>query len=320
MKSIKTKITTGRSLLILLLVPFLFMSACKKKRAFNEEDAQDSVDVRSEMGEIDEVLKDLNTVISEQFLLRGRPAKGITSSSTTVCGALVDTTRLTSGLVVITYTGAACYGRTRTGTVRAEFANYPTKKWKDKGSEVNVTISDYKVTRGSDGRSWELDGTLKMLNQTGGTWYDLQYLNQSVVINDLSAENFKITFSTGEYALISISRRLNYSYASQNTSCKVEGIGSADGVDQLECWGENRSAVAIKSKVTTAYTWSSACGATAPLMGETEIRMEGKDHVLKSQYGVDKDGNPIGAGTCPFGCKVTWDYKNKTNTRIFGFY
>lgn len=294
--------------------------SCKKKRAFNEEDAQDSFDVRSALGETDELIKDLNTVVAEQFLLRGRPTTGTSSATTSVCGAIVDTTRLTSGIVVITYTSANCYGRTRSGTMTAVFENYPSKKWKDQGAVVTVTVKDYKMLRSTDGRTWQLEGEFKMVNQTGGTWYDLQYLNQPLVSNDLSAEKMKVTFSTGDYAYFDIKRRLNYSFDSQLTRCKVEGLGSSDGQDQLECWGQNRNAVKFTCKVTNPYVWASTCGATAALTGETEVRVEGKEHVLKSHFGVDKDGNDVGPGTCPYGFKVTWQYKNKTNKRILGFY
>jgi hypothetical protein len=311
--------SAGTAVILLLVLPAFFIISCKKKVAFKEEDAQDTYDVRSALGETDELIKDLNTVVAEQFLLRGRPEKGISSASTTVCGAVLDTTRLTSGIVVITYTGATCFGRTRTGMVTAVFENYPIKKWKDPGAVVNVTLDNYKVMRSSSGRSWQLDGAFKMINQTGGSWYDLQYLNQPLVTNDLQGDKLKVTFSTGDYAFLNINRRLNFTFSSQVTRCEVRGLGRSGGQDQLECWGQNRQAVEFSCKVTMPYVWTTACGATVPFSGETEVRVSGKDYVLKSQYSVDKDGNDVAVGACPYGYRASWRYKNNTNERILGF-
>src|SRR5688572_23634379 len=87
--------------------------SCKKKREFNEETAQTTVDLRSALGEIDEVLKDINTVMMERYPLRGRSSSE--TATTTVCGVTLDSLGELTGKMTMNYNGEDCYGRKKTG-------------------------------------------------------------------------------------------------------------------------------------------------------------------------------------------------------------
>jgi hypothetical protein len=271
------------------------------------------------MSGLDEVLVDVNTIIAEQFVLRGR-GTGSGSSNTIVCGVLIDTTQLTRGVMTLSYTNSKCDGRTRTGEVEVVFQNYPIKKWKSLACIATVTLKNYKVLQNKDGVSIKYDGVVKMQNQSGGTWYDMWYLNQTKLVYDVSAEKLKITFGPVDYGVFQINRRMTFTHVGQITICTVSGLGSAQGENDLECWGENRVAEDFTCKITDPYQWRTSCSAWAIGSGETEVHNSLKAHTLKSTYGVDANGNGQDPESCTYGYKVTWDYKRNSNTRIFAFY
>jgi hypothetical protein len=303
----------------------LLVLSCKKKRAYNEDDAQDTVDARFVQAECDEVVKDVNTVIMEQFLLRGKTGSAEAKPgkpSTSICGVLLDTSQVTSGIMSINYTGANCFGRIRTGSVRFSIRDYPLKKWKNQGAVITIEYLSYRLQRVSDGKTITLTGTQTLTNESGGTWYELWYLNQPNVVYHLVGEGLKIGFDQVDVAKFSMDRRMTYTYAAPNTACSVSGNGTADGHGSLENWGYNRKGDKFYSEVKRPYVWKTQCGSVAPVEGEVEIILDGKAHTLNSFYGVDKDGNDVSGSTnpCPFGWKVTLKYKKKSRYLTFSYY
>jgi hypothetical protein len=306
------------------VVSFLLFS-CKKKRAFNEEDALDTAEARVTQGESDEVLKDVNTVIMEQFLLRGKNGEinGVTSSGpTSVCGVAIDTSQLAGGVVSLLYDGSNCYGKSRSGTIKISMLGYPLVKWKHVNCTLRVEFVDLKIHRSSDGKTYLLKGTQYYVNESGGTWYDLWYLSQPKLVYRITGDGFRVTFDNDDFAKFSFSRRVTFTYSNSVTFCQVEGIGTIDGRGGLENWGQNRDGESFTSEVTSPYTWCTACGAIAPISGEVVIRVHNKEHALISSYGVDQSGNSLSGSMnpCPFGWKVKWSYKNKTKTQVFSYY
>jgi len=78
---------------ILALGSALTFTSCKKKKAFNDEDGQASIDNKNVQSENDAAVNDVNDVISQQPMLHGRSSsttgtKGVTG---TLCGLTVDT-------------------------------------------------------------------------------------------------------------------------------------------------------------------------------------------------------------------------------------
>lgn len=295
----------------------LFVSACKKKQQFTEESAQDAVDTRVAMGELDELVKNINIIIAEQFTLRGKPSGG---GSTSVCGVEFDTTLLTQGTLSMLFKGEVCGKRKISGRVVVQFDNYPLTKWKMKSAIASITLTNYLVVNVADGRKWQFDGLVIITNQAGGTFYDMMYLNQPYLIFDLKTEKLKVSYTTEEYAFLYAHRRMNYTYRAPVITCLVEGLANVNGNDNTECWGENRKAQQYNNVVTQAYIWNSTCGAISPLNGETQLHFEEKAHVLTSTFGVDANGDKVADNVCPFGLKVNWSYRNKTGNRIFAYY
>jgi hypothetical protein len=309
---------------LLCIALFFFISSCKKKRAFNEEDAQSTVDNRMAQGENDEALKDVEIAIMEQYLLRGRGTGSPDSTtSSSLCGVAVDTTQILNGIVRLNYNGVACYGKKRTGTIQVTIQGYPLKKWKHAGCVVKVDFLAYQVTRISDGKKIQLDGTQNITNISGDTWFELWYLNTRTLVHTVTGNNLKLTYdgSSSDVAIMNVNRRATYTFLDNVTTCKIEGLGVYDGKSNLGSWGQTRDGAQYTCEVVTPVVWKTACGAVAPVSGEVSINIDGKEYELKCLYGVDKEGNSVSnENECPYGWKVSWSRKKKTNTRIFGYY
>jgi hypothetical protein len=308
-------------LLISCLIIVFIAGSCKKKKAFKEEDGQDTVDARMTQGQNDEAIKDANIAVMESALLRGK-GTGVTGSSTTeICGATIDTFSLLQGSIKINYDGKLCYGMKKTGSIIVTIEKYPLDKWKYAGCKMRIDFVAYKVTRSSDGKSVQLDGTEYLTNLSGDTWFELRYLNAPKLVQTLEGENIKVTFSGGDIAIYNFSRKMTYTISNEIVRCKVEGTGSVNGNSNLENWGQNRDGDNFTTEITTPVVWSTICGPVAPIEGEVVVKVDKKDFDLKCKFAVDKEGNETaGDNPCPYGYKLSWSYKKKTKTRIFGYY
>ncbi|MDI1356109.1 MAG: hypothetical protein PSX36_14415 [bacterium] len=311
--------------LVFLFALLLLGSSCKKKRAFEDETAQDAVDIRFTQGECDEIIKDVNTVIMEQYLLRGRNSDllGTTEgSTTTVCGVKLDTILLTKGIVTMNFDGSNCSGRSRTGSVRFTIQGYPVTKWKHSGCTILVEYLSYKSTQPSTGHSITMSGTSYLINESGNTWYELWYLSEPSVTNRMTGDGIKVVFDDGNYGKFSFDRRLTFTYKNKVTTCKVEGLATANNRSMAENWGLSRRGENFVSQVNTPYIWKTSCGPIAPLSGEVTIMVSEKEYDLKNLFGVSSYGDDLKGGDvpCPYGWKTSWSRKNKTNSRIFSYF
>lgn len=314
------------SLGILVLTGSLVLGGCKKKKEFNEENGQASTDNRTAQSENDNAMNDANDVISNQNLLKGKGAstQGVQSIlGTTICGLSLDTTGMaTQGTVLLKYDGTVCSNRKREGSIRLTIQDYSTGiRWKNQNCVLKVEFLSYKVTRASDGKSVKLDGVQYVKNETGGGWWELIVMGQSSIASSVTGTNLNVTFEDGKTAVYNINRRITYTFPSNNLTCKAEGIGSSDGLSNLENYGTTRDGDSFTSQVVTPIVWNMTCGWFAPLQGEVDVKVKDRDFTLKGTFGVDNGGNPVtvGSNACPYGWKIEWTYKSKTNKKIFGY-
>ncbi len=317
------------SLSIIMLGTALVFTSCKKKKAFKEEDGQSSADNRSVQTENDAAVNDVNTEVGNNSFLHGRSVYGSSSSvaiqkalGITAAGYTIDTTGAHLGTIKINYNGTTVNNRTRTGSIRLTILNYPAKKWKDIGCVLKVDYLAYKITRSSDGKSVELNGTQNITNETGGTWWELLITkSQTSLASSVTGSNLNVTFEDGKTAVYNINRRFTYSLPGGVLTCTGEGIGSAESLSNLENYGTTRDGDTFTSQVTTPIVWNWTCGWWAPVQGEVNIKVEDKDFALKVLFSVDASGNSVTAApnSCPYGWKVEWTHKKKTKKKVFGY-
>lgn len=300
----------------------LFNLACKKKKAFKNETGQTAVDLRMFQGQMDEAMADLNLAIMGQPLLRGKLLQTDETTLTDICGLEQDTSLVTQGIIRLLYTGIPCNGVQTIGEVKVTFLDYPLTKWKNAGANLKVDFIGYKCTWLTNGQSIQIDGSVNLKNESGKTWYDLMYLNEPKLVQVLSGNSVKLSFTSEIYTNISLNRRMEYTYTSSNKifNCRVDGLGSQDGENQLENWGLTREGLKFTNRIENSVIWTTRCGAVAPIDGISRIKVEDQTHELQSSFAYDNQGNKIaGDNPCPYGWYVEWTYKKKTNSRLFSF-
>ncbi len=316
------------SLSIIALASGLTFTSCKKKKAFKEEDGQSSADNRSVQTENDAAVNDINTEVGNNAFLHGRSVNGSQSAAIqkaldiNATGYTIDTTGAYTGTIKINYNGTTVSNRTRTGAIRLTIQNYPVKKWKDVGCILKVDYLAYKITRASDGKSVELNGTQFITNETGGSWWELLIVKtQASLGSSVTGSNLNVTFDGDKTAVYNINRRFTYTLPGGILTCTGEGIGNDGSLGSLENYGTTRDGDAFTSQVTTPIVWNWTCGWWAPVAGEVDIKVEDKDFDLKVTFSVDNSGNVISAGpnACPYGWKVVWKHKSKTKQKVFGY-
>lgn len=306
------------------------LTGCKKKKAFKNEDGQASADTRNVQSENDIAMNEINTETGNNTLMHGRTF-GVSEASQvrTALGITayqysVDVTNASSGSILINYNGKSENNRIRTGSIRLTIVDYASgKRWKDAGCVLKVDYLNYKVTRTSDDKSVELNGTQNITNISGSSWFELIFSpTHPSIITSVTGTDLNVTFDGGKTAVYNINRRFTYSLPSGGVlTCTGEGIGSRDGLSSLENYGKTRDGDSFTSQVSTPVVWNITCGAWAPIQGEVNIKVEDKEFTLKCLFGVDKNGNSVtvGSNDCPYGWKVEWTHKKKTNKKIFGY-
>lgn len=292
--------------------------SCAKKRAFNEENAQEPTVSSFFTSSTESAIADIFAVVDNQFLLRGK-SEGISSTSL-ICGASVDTTNiLTNGSFIITYNGTGCGGTTKTGYIIATITGYPLKKWKQKGCVIKADFYDYLVNKPVEGRSMKLKGSMYVTNESGSTWYDMRYLGGSPLTCSVSANDLSAMFDGSFGYLINIARRSSYSVSKNIITSTTEGLGTQGSLSGIDCWGLNSDGKSFTSQVTSPLQWNTSCGPWAPTSGETRVNVEGKLFEMKSTFGLDSNNDSFSGSGCPSGWKIEWSYKKKTNKRVFTY-
>ncbi|HWY13392.1 MAG TPA: hypothetical protein VN026_18840 [Bacteroidia bacterium] len=309
------------TLALIVLSGTLAFTGCKKLKEFKNETGQDSADNRTAVGESDNAIADANNVASNNSSIHGRVGQidGVLSVCTDYT---VDVTKQAQGILTVNYNGTSCLNRTRSGSIRLTLQNYPAYKWKDVNAVLQVDYINYKVTRTSDGKSVELNGTELVTNVSGNTWFELIFQGQPNLVHTVTGSNLNVTFDGDKTAVYNINRKFTYTWSSPYLSCYGEGTGISNNRTNLENYGTTRNGDNFTSQVTTPFIWTTACGAHAPTQGAVDIKVDSKAFDLKCTFGVDANGNGMSVplGSCAYGMKAEWTYKKKTNHKVFSYY
>lgn len=314
----KTKIVSALFFLITTAL-LLFAASCKKKKEFKNEDGQAAVDVRHVQGETDVALKDMNEAFVSALQARGQniAIENLTGLFGTVCGLRIDTTNLAKGSIILNYDGSLCNEKKRGGSIVLTVQDHPAVKFKSTNAVVRVDFINYKIIR-PDGNSIQFDGVAYMKNLSGDSWLELKFLNLPALVQSFTADDLQLAFNGNNTVFYSISRRSTYTNNGNVLRCAVEGTGSHDGKNNVESFGSTRDKDKFTCEIVSPLVWTSECGPLMPAEGETIIKEKDKAHELKCFYNVDQEGNTSASG-CAYGWKISYSYKNKTKTRVFGY-
>lgn len=292
----------------------LTVSSCKKSESdatpddFTEQSTGSS-DNSEFNTSINSIIDDANTAISGTYMAGGR------TEATTICGATVVTDSA-SRIVTITYDGtSACNNakRTRSGTVVVSLP--ANTKWKDAGAELTVTLTNFKSTRISDGKSITLNGTKTITNVNGGL-VKLLSSGSNTVVHKIKG-TFTIKFDDGSTRAWQIARKRTISVANNVTSISIEGDTTVLGYSNLESWGVNRYGKTFYTSINTPIVLSSTCDYDAV---SGVVVHKGLTREITATYGVDAAGNSVTGTNCPYGFKIEWvNLRNQSKTSIIQY-
>ncbi len=314
--------------LFIIFSLILSLESCKKRKAFKNEDGQASEDNRNVQQQTDNAVSDGDNVITSYSSLTGKqiapPKNEIFAAQ---CGYTVDTTGIYTGTVRLNFDGVTvCSNRKRSGSMKLTIINYTQGvRWYDSMAVLQVDYTDYKVTRASDGKSLKFNGTQYVTNVVGGNIWTLIF-GGNPVVRTITGNNMQVTFDDGSVSTWNINRK--YTYTKTNVSgtdvysWTGEGLGSHNGETNLENWGTTREGDVFTSKVETPIICNTTCGWWNAVQGKLNIKVAAKDFALVVTMGVNAAGDPVtpSANNCPWGWKVEWTYKNKTNDKKFAYW
>ncbi len=296
------------------------LTSCKKRREFKKESGQVSEDTKNIQAGIDDCVADANTAVSNNKTINGRVLQ-IAAIQTNVCGASVDTTQKSQGILTVTYDGTTvCDGRKKAGTVKITLVDFVNgKRWVDAGAVLQLDYTNFKVTRTSDNKSITFNGTNTITNVNGGNLVTLYLAWQTSLIRKVEGANLTAKFDDNTQATFNLSRKYTFTFSGNVLLCSGEGEGTSNGISSLENWGTTRDGDSFTSQVVNPVKWNSNCGWPKPLEGKLDIKVAAKDFDLITTFGVDASGNAVASG-CPWGLKVEWTYNNHTGNKLYQYH
>jgi hypothetical protein len=303
-----TKNNDMKSLLIntsLILLAATLLTACKRRDKETEEqtstqEATASADEARVSENSDEAADDAINMFSASSLSGGRI--GLNA----VCGATVDSANLgVNKTVTLTFDGTTpCVNgtRTRSGSITAVLTM--GAKWKDMGSVITLTFTNYKVTRISDGKYVTFNGTKTITNVNGGLISQLPTTVTSVT-HRIQATGLSMKFDDGSSRTWNTDRTRVITKSGSDYQASVTGNGSAGGHSNLAFWGVNRFGGAFYTEISSAIVVNtcSSQGRALAISG-TKIHYGALVDITVT-FGVNANGDAD--GTCSaYGYKVSW--------------
>jgi hypothetical protein len=301
-----------RFALMVLVLFGLLGTACRRNKDTDdltidlEQRIHASDDARQE-GESSEALDDVESVLESA----GSAMGGGKTVAFVPCGATIDSVTA-NRTYTLTFDGTTpCVDGTRTRAGVITFKLTAGEKWRDAGSVVTVTFTNYKVTRLADNRSVVLNGVKTLTNLSGG--------NRKLVALTANAElvvgvagNLNLTFDDGSVRTWQISRKRTYrNLGNGKFEIRIEGTGSAENYTNLSAWGTTRFGGAFYTQITEPIVVNNTCGFGKPVSG---LKVHHRPvRTITALFGTDQDGVAVTTG-CPFGYKLTWE-KATGNTK-----
>jgi hypothetical protein len=267
--------------------------------AAQSQDASDDARVNSEL---DNATNDANASMSSSSTTAGRYSYTSSTLGTgLVCGATLDTSKISMDIITINYNGPNCSGlETRSGSITLQLTG---GKWKTKGAAIYCTFNNYKITRISDGNSITFNGTHTLINYSGGLVASVLGTTTTVV-HKARANNMTITFTDGTVRTWSVARQLTWSaFNTSNLQISVSGDTILAGVANTVMWGTTRSGQSFTAVLKSPIVSNTICGWFAPVSGERMIN--GITYPLDILFGLNTSGVAVTSG-CATDYKITW--------------
>lgn len=301
---------------ILVILLGLIFTGCTKKSTTDQTSSntsslqQLSIDETNLENNSDEAMNDANAVLSPGGLLK--------SSELLPCNATIDSALVHNDtlIIYIRYHGLTCAGKKFiTGNIEVR-KNIHTN-WHDPGATVYVTFIDFKVTRVATQKSMTFNGTKTFVNVSGGYIWQLGYQVDALIHRVTGA--IQVTFddnTTKSWNIAkqrTLTRVVNGSIA--HLLLTIDGLGSADGYNNLVVWGVNRNNENFYAQITQSVIVKEACD-WDPCCGIEVFQIPAAHKSATVTFGYDSNNNqlPCTGDECPTRYRVDWTVNNQSGT------
>lgn len=300
-------------LLTLLLGAFLVLAlnGCKKDE---DPEVYSGAEERTHSADESQMSTETDQVLSETEDLYALGSAGMGGSGKTSmmvpCGATLDSVPATK-TYILTFDGTtACVNgtRTRQGTITLQLVT--GNQWQDVGAELQITYTNYKVTRLSDGKTLTLNGTHTIVNTTGGLVPQMQDSGPNIIRNVTG--NLALTFDDATQRTWNVSVQRTWTKANGVWTVSTAGQGTAGGHSNLSQWGTTRFGGLFYVETQQPVVANSTCGWFKPISGRKLHHRPVRSVTVT--LGVDANGNANTSSNCAYGFKVEWVNTNSGNT------
>jgi Tfp pilus assembly protein PilX len=300
----KTKMLIKLAALLIAVIG-ISTAGCKKDK--NETDTnslqQLTKDQRTFQSASDDVLSDANTVLSNGT------SKSIESLP---CNVTIDSSSIVGDTIIyaMTFNGLNCSG-THNRVGNATIKKNVNTHWSQAGATVTITFINLKITKVSSGKSIILNGTKKFENVSGGLLVNLGGSATSIVHKVTGS--LQATFDDNTTRTWNVARQKTYTGTLGSLIITVDGLGTADGYNNLETWGTNRNGELFYSKVDQSVVFRQTCD-WDPIGGIMTYMIPSDNKQATVTFGYDDNNQPVTSGTCPSRYKVDWEKGTHSGT------
>jgi len=285
---------------IVTIIGLLFVG-CKKDKTEKDFDSssmqqltQDEVAIENYSNE---ALDDANEVLTKG---------AFKSISLLPCNALIDS--IVSGdtmIYTITFNGYNC-SNTKYKTGKIIFKRNITTPWTQAGTAVSVHFVDYKVAKAINLQKWiMLNGYKLWTNVSGGKIKNLGNGTTTAVVHSIVG-SIQASFSDTTNRIWNINRKKTFSGVYPGAIIlTIEGMGSANGFNNLATWGLNRHNENFYTQINQPIVLKQACGWN-PVSGIKVHQIPADNKSATVTFGFDNNNQPVTNGNCPDKYKVDW--------------
>ena len=318
----KNKIQFFR-ILLLTVLSTVMLNGCKKS---NDNDMSTGSDETAELrsnaedelrvsNDVDDLMNEVNEVALTNKRFMGMNAMPFLSGNHIPCNAVIDSSLMSQGTIIITFNGNNCGGnRTRTGSITLQLPYDATSNtvtpWTTAGCVLTVTFSQYRITKMMNGKSITFNGSKQITNVNGGLVDDATSFITPIVHRITGM--MQITFDNNTTRTWNIDRTRTIERTNNLTTIAITGNATANGISNVAMWGINRKGNSFTVSIPTPVVLNSACSFNA--ISGVRI-LQGLVRVLTVTYGVDQSGNVVSSG-CPFGYRLNWINKQGNPVQV----
>ncbi len=307
----KTKLILKSCLITAVTLSMVFTSC--RKREMEENERSETMNVQAEDSQLqaaaaDEAYTDADNSVSAARNIAGNPTTNQPTNQASItwpCDAVVDSSQIQQGVIILNFNGSGCNGKIRNGQMKFTLKNYANgSRWRDAGAQLDINFINFKVTR--NGKSVVINGTHHLVNETGGLISDLS-VEKPTIVRTVNSSDMSISFDDNSTRNWSVSKRRTWEYNGGNTKLSVTGEAS----------GTNRKGKEFTTRSSEPVVSLKNCGWHHPVSGVVTHEVE--DRTATVTLGTDSGGNPD-PNNCPGYFKVDFTgKKGKHHEKIIAY-